>query len=166
MALQLEGERRTGPLTRVLELTQGVQRFRFIGVPERPVPSLLRGFSAPVIVAILTFFKPIAEGHVVSPVFDRGIIRVLRLSIPLGVATFATAIYYSVDTLVLGLLNNRSTHALTTRAVRKSMGHSWSSRLSCSRPHTTNARGAQAATTTPHRSRAQTQGRLPSAWSG
>ncbi len=50
MALQLEGERRTGPLTRVLELTQGVQRFRFIGVPERPVPSLLRGFSAPVIV--------------------------------------------------------------------------------------------------------------------
>jgi aminopeptidase N len=50
MSLQLEGERRTGPHTRVLELTQGVQRFRFIGVPERPVPSLLRGFSAPIIV--------------------------------------------------------------------------------------------------------------------
>ncbi len=50
LPLQLEGEPRPGPVTRVLELTQASQRFRFIGVPERPVPSLLRGFSAPVIV--------------------------------------------------------------------------------------------------------------------
>jgi aminopeptidase N len=48
--LQLEGERRPGSATRVLELTQATQRFRFIGLPERPVPSLLRGFSAPVVV--------------------------------------------------------------------------------------------------------------------
>ena len=41
LPLQLEGERRPGPATRLLELTQTAQRFRFIGVPERPVPSLL-----------------------------------------------------------------------------------------------------------------------------
>jgi len=34
--------------TRVLELTETDQRFRFEGIEERPVPSLLRGFSAPV----------------------------------------------------------------------------------------------------------------------
>ncbi|HQR76582.1 MAG TPA: aminopeptidase N [Burkholderiaceae bacterium] len=50
MPLQLEGEQRPGPFTRLLELTQSVQRFRFVRVPERPVPSLLRGFSAPIIV--------------------------------------------------------------------------------------------------------------------
>jgi len=32
-----------------LELTERTQSFRFEGLPERPVPSLLRGFSAPVI---------------------------------------------------------------------------------------------------------------------
>ena len=36
--------------TKVLELTQAKQTFRFINVGERPVPSLLRNFSAPVIV--------------------------------------------------------------------------------------------------------------------
>ena len=34
--------------TRLLELRETEQRFRFAGVPEPPVPSLLRGFSAPV----------------------------------------------------------------------------------------------------------------------
>ena len=38
------------PATKVLELTQAKQTFRFINVGERPVPSLLRNFSAPVIV--------------------------------------------------------------------------------------------------------------------
>jgi len=32
----------------VLEVTEPSQRFTFTGLPERPVPSLLRGFSAPV----------------------------------------------------------------------------------------------------------------------
>jgi aminopeptidase N len=50
LPLQLEGESRPGATTRVLELTQPMQRFRFINVPERPIPSLLRNFSAPVIV--------------------------------------------------------------------------------------------------------------------
>ncbi|MGH7046431.1 MAG: aminopeptidase N [Stellaceae bacterium] len=36
------------PGTRVVELTSERQSFRFVGLPERPVPSLLRGFSAPV----------------------------------------------------------------------------------------------------------------------
>ncbi len=39
----------TVPTTRVLELTEAVQRFSFSGVTARPVPSLLRDFSAPVI---------------------------------------------------------------------------------------------------------------------
>ena len=50
LPLQLDGESRPGATTRVLDLTQPMQRFRFVQVPERPVPSLLRDFSAPVIV--------------------------------------------------------------------------------------------------------------------
>ena len=34
--------------TRLLELTEREHRFTFVGLSERPVPSLLRGFSAPV----------------------------------------------------------------------------------------------------------------------
>ena len=51
MPLQLDGEQGSpGATTKVLELTQAKQTFRFINVGERPVPSLLRNFSAPVIV--------------------------------------------------------------------------------------------------------------------
>jgi aminopeptidase N len=54
MPLQLEGEfsstSSSAPATKVLDLTQARQTFRFINVGERPVPSLLRNFSAPVIV--------------------------------------------------------------------------------------------------------------------
>ena len=54
MPLQLEGELSSAEAgtatTKVLELTQAKQTFRFINVGERPVPSLLRNFSAPVIV--------------------------------------------------------------------------------------------------------------------
>jgi aminopeptidase N len=32
----------------VLEITEASQSFQFVGLPERPIPSLLRGFSAPV----------------------------------------------------------------------------------------------------------------------
>ncbi len=35
--------------TVILELSEPEQSFRFTGLPERPVPSILRGFSAPVI---------------------------------------------------------------------------------------------------------------------
>ena len=48
MPLRLAGEPAASGTTRVLELTQAVQRFRFVDVEEAPVPSLLRGFSAPV----------------------------------------------------------------------------------------------------------------------
>jgi aminopeptidase N len=41
-----EAESRTG--TRVIPLTEARQSFRFVDVPSLPVPSLLRGFSAPV----------------------------------------------------------------------------------------------------------------------
>ena len=39
----------TGQRTVVLELTQASQTFRFTGVTEKPTPSLLRDFSAPVV---------------------------------------------------------------------------------------------------------------------
>lgn len=48
IALRLEGEQNAVPGTRVLELTEARQRFTFVDVAEAPVPSLLRGFSAPV----------------------------------------------------------------------------------------------------------------------
>ncbi len=48
LPLALEGEAGPGEGSRVLHLTEARQTFRFTGVPEEPVPSLLRGFSAPV----------------------------------------------------------------------------------------------------------------------
>jgi aminopeptidase N len=48
LPLRLDGEAAAGPATRVLGMTQATQSFRFVDVPARPVPSLLRGFSAPV----------------------------------------------------------------------------------------------------------------------
>jgi aminopeptidase N len=50
LPLQLEGERQPRGTTRVLELTQTSQTFRFVNVRQRPLPSVMRGFSAPVIV--------------------------------------------------------------------------------------------------------------------
>ncbi len=46
--LRLEGESAPGPAERVLELCAPEATFVFEEVPSRPVPSLLRGFSAPV----------------------------------------------------------------------------------------------------------------------
>ncbi|WP_045225497.1 aminopeptidase N [Methyloterricola oryzae] len=47
--LQLEGEPEpSSATTRVLDLTQPEQRFRFVNLPQKPVVSALRGFSAPV----------------------------------------------------------------------------------------------------------------------
>ncbi len=51
-ALRLEGESQAGACTRVLALTEAEQRFRFTGLDAEPVPSLLRGFSAPVILEL------------------------------------------------------------------------------------------------------------------
>src|SRR5919205_794474 len=48
LPLQLEGENEPKGTDRVLELTEPTQRFTFTNVPSEPVPSLLRGFSAPV----------------------------------------------------------------------------------------------------------------------
>jgi aminopeptidase N len=48
LPLRLAGEAVAGATTRVLELRRPQETFRFIDVPEPPVPSLLRGFSAPV----------------------------------------------------------------------------------------------------------------------
>ncbi|RFB65708.1 MULTISPECIES: aminopeptidase N [unclassified Herbaspirillum] len=53
LALTLAGEKTAKPAatatTRVLELTQAKQTFTFTNVAEKPVPSILRGFSAPVV---------------------------------------------------------------------------------------------------------------------
>ncbi len=49
LPLQLDGEPAPHPATtRVLELDTARREFTFVGLPTRPVPSLLRGFSAPV----------------------------------------------------------------------------------------------------------------------
>ncbi len=48
--LRLDGEPAAGGTTRVLSVTKPEHRYVFLDVPEPPVPSLLRGFSAPVIV--------------------------------------------------------------------------------------------------------------------
>ncbi|MDG4549563.1 MAG: aminopeptidase N [Candidatus Contendobacter sp.] len=48
LPLQLEGESASRGTKRVLELREPEHTFHFINVPVRPVPSLLRGFSAPV----------------------------------------------------------------------------------------------------------------------
>jgi aminopeptidase N len=48
LPLQLEGEARAVAETRVLQLDQAEQSFRFVNVPVAPVPALLRDFSAPV----------------------------------------------------------------------------------------------------------------------
>ena len=49
VALQLQGEPGTQGTERVLVLTEASQRFVFTGVTQDVVPSLLRGFSAPVL---------------------------------------------------------------------------------------------------------------------
>ncbi|MCG8426166.1 MAG: aminopeptidase N, partial [Chromatiales bacterium] len=48
LPLQLEGELEVTQGNRVMELYEARTQFRFINVPEQPIPSLLRGFSAPV----------------------------------------------------------------------------------------------------------------------
>jgi len=49
IALRVEGDATAAATTRVLDLREAEQSFRFVDVPVRPVPSLLRGFSAPVV---------------------------------------------------------------------------------------------------------------------
>jgi aminopeptidase N len=46
--LRLEGEGEGAGTSRLLELTEATQSFRFAGIDSRPVPSLLRNYSAPV----------------------------------------------------------------------------------------------------------------------
>ena len=48
LPLQLAGEDAPQGATRILELREPEHVFEFINIPARPVPSLLRGFSAPV----------------------------------------------------------------------------------------------------------------------
>jgi len=48
LPLRLEGEEMAGASTRVLDVKAAEQRFTFVDVTAEPVPSLLRGYSAPV----------------------------------------------------------------------------------------------------------------------
>ena len=48
LPLKLTADDAEAPMDRVLELTDASHTFEFHGMSERPVPSLLRGFSAPV----------------------------------------------------------------------------------------------------------------------
>jgi aminopeptidase N len=49
LPLRLAGEAEAGPTTRVLELTAREQRYLFVDLPDQPVLSLGRGYSAPVV---------------------------------------------------------------------------------------------------------------------
>ena len=49
IVLQLDGQATSGATTLVLELTEASQSFRFAGVDHKPTPSILRNFSAPVV---------------------------------------------------------------------------------------------------------------------
>jgi aminopeptidase N len=49
IALQLQGETKTLGSTRILELTESSQSFVFVNVDSEPTPSILRNFSAPVV---------------------------------------------------------------------------------------------------------------------
>jgi aminopeptidase N len=46
--LQLQGETQAGATSRVLSVTEAEQTYTFVGLKVKPLPSLLRGFSAPV----------------------------------------------------------------------------------------------------------------------
>ncbi|MGV8917587.1 MAG: aminopeptidase N [Pseudomonas sp.] len=48
MALRLAGEATASGTTRVISVTEAEQTFTFVDIAEQPLPSLLRGFSAPV----------------------------------------------------------------------------------------------------------------------
>ena len=48
LPIQIEGEQQPSAGTRVLELRQSVEKFKFTGLQSPPIPSLLRGLSAPV----------------------------------------------------------------------------------------------------------------------
>ncbi|NUB13891.1 aminopeptidase N [Azospirillum brasilense] len=48
LPLRLTGEAEPAGTSRILHITEAEQAFTFVDVPARPVPSLLRGFSAPV----------------------------------------------------------------------------------------------------------------------
>ena len=48
LLLQLAGEVTSTGTTRVLQIRKAEERYTFINIPNQPVPSLLRGFSAPV----------------------------------------------------------------------------------------------------------------------
>ena len=50
LPLQLEGEAAPSPGERVLSIREAEERFEFVNVGEPPLPSLARGFSAPVVV--------------------------------------------------------------------------------------------------------------------
>jgi len=48
LPLKLDGDAAAGASTRVLDVREAAQSFRFVDVPVAPVPSLARGYSAPV----------------------------------------------------------------------------------------------------------------------
>jgi len=64
MPLRLEGEAGPNDTTRVLSLKEPRQRFTFVDVPSAPVPSLLRDFSAPVVLQL--DYRPEELAHLMA----------------------------------------------------------------------------------------------------
>lgn len=59
--------------------------------------------GGPTLVATLTYIGAGVRGAIVRPVFTRDSLRMIQQALPLGVAAIATAVYYSADSLLLGL---------------------------------------------------------------
>ena len=64
LPLKLAGEADASATTRVLSITASEARFRFEDVPEQPIPSLARGFSAPVKVEYA--YRPADLAHLLA----------------------------------------------------------------------------------------------------
>ncbi len=107
LPLTLAGETVPGPTTRVLDVREKRQSFRFVGVDAPPVPSLLRGFSAPVRVSYdyrddeIVFLAahdsdPVNRWDAAQRVFADALLRLARdrregraLALPAALATLA-----------------------------------------------------------------------------
>ena len=73
LPLQLEGETEGVTGTRLLVMEEASQVYTFVNIPEAPVPSLFRDFSAPVKIIfdyfIVFHFLEIGENFLIGPTF-------------------------------------------------------------------------------------------------
>ena len=74
--------------------------------------------GGPLLVAILSHVGAVVSGGPVRPTVSRDGLRLIRLALPLGIAAFATAVYYSADSLLLGLTRSSGEVGIYAAAYR------------------------------------------------